>query len=310
MVDYEDRNPYEEDTRKLCNVDVCGCYKRVSTKLAKAIRYVHRYSSVPGFEKWLGDYYMNDLNYYDVVIIMGCGAAWRPAIELKKKFPDVRIIFYLRDPLTKVINPYRLKKTHGVETWTFSRSDAEQYKLNYNHQFFSGIKEYCLKKIEYDVFFVGGVNKFYKKRVEILKKLSKIFDENNITYFFGIVYDEKYKGEKVFEMDHWLDEQEYLNMVEKSRVMLDLIEPDYSWMTLRPLEALWYKKKLITNFKDIQKEDFYIKENVYILEDNDERNIVNFLNSEWKEAPAQIYEAYSFKKWLENFGKIRIEERK
>ena len=72
-------------------------------------------------------------------------------------------------------------------------------------------------------------------------------------------------------------------------------------MTWRPLEAMFYRKKLITNFKDIKEYDFYIKDNIFIIGEDDLNNIKNFVNTGYVDISQNIIKKYTIDGWIENF---------
>ena len=68
-------------------------------------------------------------------------------------------------------------------------------------------------------------------------------------------------------------------------------------LTIRVLEALGAKKKLITTNKDIVNYDFYHPENIYVYDGKvDLENI--FFTSEYFEIDYEIYKKYSLESWL------------
>ena len=73
-------------------------------------------------------------------------------------------------------------------------------------------------------------------------------------------------------------------------------------ITLRPLEAFFLKKKLITNMKNIVKYDFYNSNNIFILGVDDFNKISEFINSPFDDKDYnRIVEKYCFRGWLKRF---------
>lgn len=63
--------------------------------------------------------------------------------------------------------------------------------------------------------------------------------------------------------------EEYLKVVKRSRAVLDIVKKNNYGLTLRVLEALVAHKKLITNYMDIKKMEFYNESNIFLLEGED-----------------------------------------
>ena len=70
-------------------------------------------------------------------------------------------------------------------------------------------------------------------------------------------------------------------------------------MTLRPLEALQFKKKLVTDNKNIINYPFYRKENIFILGTDDIDQLYDFINSPYVDIGEDIIRYYHFENWLQ-----------
>lgn len=64
---------------------------------------------------------------------------------------------------------------------------------------------------------------------------------------------------------------------------------------------MFYKKKLLTNYLDIKNYDFYNKDNIFIIENDDEKKIDIFLKQSYQEISSEIIEQYLVDGWLKNF---------
>lgn len=72
-------------------------------------------------------------------------------------------------------------------------------------------------------------------------------------------------------------------------------------LTLRPMEALFFGRKLITTNKDIKNYDFYCPENIFILDEQPDEDIRAFLNAPMKKIPFDIVSGYTAERWLNGF---------
>ena len=77
-------------------------------------------------------------------------------------------------------------------------------------------------------------------------------------------------------------------------------------LTLRVLEALFYSKKLITNNKNIKKYDFYNPNNIFIWGVDDEKNLLNFINSDYITIEENILNRYSYDSWINRFINYKL----
>jgi hypothetical protein len=87
------------------------------------------------------------------------------------------------------------------------------------------------------------------------------------------------------------------NVYEKSRCVLDSAQDGQLGLTIRVLEAIGAKKKIITTNEDVINYDFYYPENIYVY--NGKMDLDNvFFKEEYKELDKEIYEKYSLRNWL------------
>ena len=73
-------------------------------------------------------------------------------------------------------------------------------------------------------------------------------------------------------------------------------------LTLRPLEALFLRKKLLTNFSAIKNQDFYSPNNIFIMNEDDERCLKDFINAPLSLEHENCIMEYSFASWLKRFS--------
>ncbi|MDK2934960.1 MAG: hypothetical protein PWP27_2770 [Clostridiales bacterium] len=193
---------------------------------------------------------------------------------IRRKNPDVRIIVWYWNPVDKCVGLDQFSDV-DCEIWSFDEEDCARYGLKYNTQYY--FNNVSLKTIQdkFDVFFVGGD----KGRIKDLVDIKQKFDNLGISSYFHItptgrkheVYKEIYKER--------ISYTKVLDYISESKAILDYISEKQSGLTLRPLEALFFRKKLITNDKTIVNRDFYRKENIFILGKDDIENLPQFLNT-------------------------------
>ena len=100
--------------------------------------------------------------------------------------------------------------------------------------------------------------------------------------------------------------EENLSNVMKSRALLDICIEGQEGLTVRPMEALYLKRKLITNNKSIKDTLFYNKNNVFIIGEDSWDAFDSFMKGAWEEQSSSVLEYYTGKEWIKRFG-IRIE---
>ena len=216
---------------------------------------------------------------------------------IKKNNPSLKLVFWYWNPVTPKNNA-ALNNKNIDEVWTYNRFDAKKYNLKYSPQFYRQILDGRVSNgmvSDIDMIFLGKD----KGRKKILQGLEKNAVAMGLKCDFTIVRKKKDK----------VGYEEYSYRVLGSKCIVDLVPNQECGLTLRPMEALFYKKKLITNYKDIVNYDFYDKENIFLLGKDDVNKLVEFINSPYKEIDPRIVDFYRYESWLkriENGEDIKI----
>ena len=71
--------------------------------------------------------------------------------------------------------------------------------------------------------------------------------------------------------------------------------------TLRALEALFFRKKLITTNLNIVKEDFYNRNNIFIYGKDDMEKLYDFIKTPYDKASDQFRNRHTIDAWFLNF---------
>lgn len=233
---------------------------------------------------------------------------------LHKQYPEAHIVYWLRNSLflqnyntgiTKEnINDFtELQKRLNFRIISFDKQDCQKYGLLYIPQNidYPGIEEKVLLndrndigyKPKWDIIWLG----LDKGRIDLLKDLKLYFDTSNITYKMQVVADRRkiYSPEiKSILVYKNVPYERYLEDVLNSRAILDLCQKGQNGLTLRPIEAIRLRRKLITNYLAIDTYDFYRKENIFIIGKDNLSNIHEFLNTPYQELPDDIVNQYTF----------------
>lgn len=227
------------------------------------------------------------LKEFDKVILFDTGFSNEIPKYIKKKNRNIKIIYWYWNSM-KEHNNKVIENKYIDEIWTYNRFDAQKYNLKYNPQFYLKKCELSNSKINSDVLFVGRDKGREKDINEIQEKLKS----KNIITTFRVIKNEK----------DLISYTEYLNLLECSKCVLDYSFTLPCGLSLRPLEALFYEKKLITNNNDIKNYDFYDADNIFIIGEDNIENIQKFINKPYKKIDKEIVQYYSYDSWLNRFG--------
>lgn len=85
------------------------------------------------------------------------------------------------------------------------------------------------------------------------------------------------------------------------RCLVDYVHGQ-SGLSLRPLEALFYGKKLITNNTAVKKHPFYNPQNIFILGEDNWDDIIDFVRTPCAEISEDIKRMYHIDTWIKDFA--------
>ena len=266
------------DNKKILN------YYKVNSK-----NFLLRVLKKIGFSSILFGDWKNKIKQYEYVILGENGYLPCIAKYIKKKNPDCKIILYFWNILEDQ-KPYKklIEDKNIDEFWTFDKNDAKKYNMKYNPQFYTKNVKIQDEQNKYDVLFLGRPKTRKKDIVELEKKL----EEEGIQTNFKIIENEK----------DYVSYDEYLKMIAESKSILDYNQEGQVGLSLRPMEALFLERKLITNNTDIKNYDFYDHDNIFILGEDDINKLKEFINKPYKKINQDIIDYYDFEQWLKRFG--------
>ncbi|MGL4999343.1 MAG: hypothetical protein ACRC5T_10270 [Cetobacterium sp.] len=188
---------------------------------------------------------------------------------------------------------------HYNKKSTFDKDEAEKYNMEFLPNFYFEDKIQNNKEnIEYDVFTVMS----YDERFSDLEKLAKKLNENGWKYKFIVVTKENIKSDFLEIRKIPINFEQSYEILMKSRCFLDIGHHEekkiQNGLSLRVMEALGKKKKLITTNKKIKEYDFYNENNIFVLENNNHEFLEYFLKKNYVDLELEVYEKYSIKNWI------------
>lgn len=214
---------------------------------------------------------------------------------LSMKNPGKKLSFYYLNPVRLSVNPKKIPSEYRIVT--YSKSDAKKYNLEYVGPFFLGKYEPEIKsKFIYDVIFVGRDHK-------------RMHDVHNLV---NIITELGFDAYEYYTPDRWwmlyfnkrynkgLSFTGYLELMDKAKCVIDYYpksEEDRG-LTQRPLEALFYQKKVITNNKKILDEKCYIKENYFIIGLDDCKYLSDFIKDPYVVKENRFNNIYKIDYWI------------
>lgn len=294
MVDYYNDRPSENSLVK-------GLIK-VKKNLVNNI--IQRY-----FDKIMSE--TKDKNY-DLVFIVNCKVFTPQMIkELRETQKSARFVLYMWDSLTLYPNSRELIPIFD-KAYSFDLDDCEKIKeliflpLFYSCEF-EVVGNSSKNEKVYDLLSICTAHpNRYRIISDLFPKLEssgvKIFSYmylNRMQYLYNKLSLPEFKHSKSKEFKFKpLSVKENIELLRKTSTVFDMQHNKQSGLTMRTIETLGAKRKLITTNTSIKKYDFYNEDNILVLENDDISCIEKFVKNEYKPIDNLIYEKYSLCNWV------------
>ena len=259
---------------------------------SKIIKVIFKYFKFPQ-TYWYGDW-KRDISPIKTVIFVAPRKESGIVKYLKKKNRSIRIIYWYWDPVFRTGMPSS-ELSNIAELWSFDPDDCKKYDMMFNTTFYFNDILLPPSEIQFDAVFLG-INKGRKDK---LQKLEDMLNKAGLHTYFHIVPD---KSEGVKNVPGRISYQEYLTLLSKSKAIIDVNPVGQSGLTLRPMESIFFKKKLITNDISIMSQDFYNPINIFIIGRDKEEYLKEFIDSPYIELDHLMVESYDVSKWVERFN--------
>ena len=248
---------------------------------------------------------------YDYILIVKCDMTPESVLaEIHDLFPKAKLCLYLWDSVDNI--PGVLDKFKYFDTLhSFDPEDCKKYPaltfrpLFYADEFCKGVST---KDYKYDVCFVGTI---HSDRYAIIKSLRKIANEKGLSSYWFCYLQSKfiyyfYKVTKKEFADTTFsdfnfekkDSREIADIVEQSRIVLDIQHPRQTGLTMRTIEMVGMNKKLITTNASINTYDFYNPNNISIVDRNNVIIDDKFLQTLYEPLSDELYKKYSLQNWI------------
>ncbi len=278
---------------------------KIAIRIAKNLfkLYLYRY-----FRKIVNQNKNIDFDY--VFIVRGEGLTPEIVQMLRKSYGNAVFILYLWDSL--ISNNISSVFPYFDKIFSFDKEDVSRHsELSFRPLFFlpnySSIAD--IQQRDIDFIFIGKV---HSDRFSIIKDLHSFFSSTNLKTFYYFYFPSKllflkkkitdpaFKNSKISDFKYKMITAEQVSYyMSHSKASLDIEAPGQTGLTMRTIEVLGAKRKLITTNKTIASYDFFDKRNIMIIDRINPKIDLDFIQSSYVEIPNEIYDRYSLKGWIE-----------
>ena len=226
----------------------------------------------------------------------------------REAFPKAQIVLYLDDSV---------KNTKGVEktftyydkVMTFDKKDSTQFGIGFRPLYFEDSYSTTDEGHKtYDLCFIGTI---HSDRLRVIESFEDYCSQNGLVfysfgflqsrfmYFFYWLTKSEFRKKKPSYFSYKaLPSSEVADKLLNSRVVLDIQHPKQTGLTMRTIETLGARKKLITTNSDITNYDLYNPKNIAVIDRNNPQINESFFTTPFEPIGQDILEKYSLQGWI------------
>ena len=156
-----------------------------------------------------------------------------------------------------------LVKKLGVECHSFDEGDCKKYGMQLHDSFYNMHVSVPEEQIDTDFYFLGAA----KDRGEIVMQTKEFLSQYRTNFVMPS------------SLAEYITYADNIRNILRSRCVIEILQEHQHDMTLRPLEAMAFRKKLLTNNPAIVKYMFYNPQNIFILGKDDLSTLPTFLRT-------------------------------
>lgn len=256
------------------------------------------------------------LNNYDYIFfIKGESVSSDILYLLRSSHPKAQFILYHWDSIANNRNALRISHCFDV-IFSFDQEDCDRYGWRFLPLFYgNGYKEIAEENnYRYALMFIGTTHGDRYKLVRQIRDELQYLGHESYTYFF---FPSRLLYLKMILQNKWvrrapikefnfkpMTQDEVISIVAQSNIVFDIQHAKQTGLTMRTIEALGAKRKLLTTNADIVKYDFYNPNNIQIIDRYSRVWDKSFLYSKYVDIPIDIYNKYSIDGWIKAIFEI------
>lgn len=242
------------------------------------------------------------LHKYDIFFVIG---GRRLSIELlnylRSEYKSVKFVMYQWDSIKNF--DYRSILSSFDSVKTFDSIDSKILNIDYYPLFYKKNDVYV--DTTFDFLFVGI---WHSDRIEILNNIYNVATKKGMTcdfkvyypyyMYFYLVYIKRLKIKSQFFIHKPIPLRVTQNLYRQARCIVDIAHPQQSGLTMRTIETLGNRKKLLTTNTNIVNEKFYDPSQIQVLDRDIDNLELNFIYNKYVESEDII--SLEITNWVKN----------
>ncbi|AZD09716.1 Eps11J [Pseudomonas chlororaphis] len=280
-----------------------------SSAFLKALTRIRREWTIGAADRYYKKELALDSTEFDYIFVVnGQTLSTRTLEGWRRKFSKAKFILYMWDSFSNRQETLENLK-YFDSIFSFDKNDAEKYGVNFRPLFFSSGFESTVEAVsQYDISFIGTAHTDRFSIVQSIdqqlgvsfKKYWYLYLQARWVYWFYRLTNTAYRTASCdnFRFQS-ISKAEVQHVFNSSRAILDIEHPQQTGLTMRTLETLGARKKLVTTNSSVKFYDFYCEENIHVIDRKAPFVPREFLDRPYKSVELAIYHRYSLTGWLE-----------
>lgn len=276
------------------------------------VRFNRRFLSHHISQYYESIFQMIHKHVYDYVLIVNIEAMPISFLKkIRKVNPQAVFILYMWDSILNKKNTVNYLSLFD-RVFSFDREDCERYpNICFRPLFFLNEYERIAheRNYKYDLSFVGTahsdrytlIRKIYMQiHALCLKSYCYLYLQDKKLFYWNKVTNSAFIKAHLHDFYYVsMPKDEVLELVKNSRIIIDIQHPRQVGLTMRTIEVLGARRKLITTNASIKDYDFYLDDNILVIDRENPVISQEFCSKDYKLLDENIYYKYSLDGWLE-----------
>ena len=195
-----------------------------------------------------------------------------------------------------------------IRFFSFDQADCEKYGFHFYNQFIESVITANQPNPSYDFCFTG----MDKGRGALLGQIKQETESRGFKTRIDIRHSTRAKAIQMSEKKGVSSYLDYLNSQLDCRCIIDINQSSQTGLTMRPLEAVLYKKKLLTNNQSVVDQPYYNPNNIFVFKHAiDYSALTSFMETPFEINPPEITDQHQTNRVLNNIialSKTQYEE--
>ncbi|MFV8369292.1 hypothetical protein [Flavobacterium sp. LB2R40] len=186
--------------------------------------------------------------------------------------------------------------------YSYDKKDVEKYNFQFltNYIYDDNIQN---NDIVNKVFNISS----FDRRFPFLEKIANYLAKNSITFKFVVKKDKRFNHKNIEIITEYLPISEVKKLIANSLVLVDIQKENQYGLSFRIFEALGYEKKIITNNEDVITYDFYNKNNIFVISEENYEIPLDFFETDYTKIEDEIINKYKLSSWILEVFKLNLE---